>query len=61
MASMRRNIPLFKVYMAKEVDSVLLDTLHSGYIGEGPKVKEFEKNLSACLRVSAHGVAHVDG
>jgi dTDP-4-amino-4,6-dideoxygalactose transaminase len=48
--NMRKNIPLFKVYMAKEVDSALLDTLHSGYIGEGPKVKEFEKNLSKCLR-----------
>ena len=39
-------IPLFKVSMhpdtPKEVEKVLL----SGYIGEGPKVKEFEKALS---------------
>ena len=42
-------IPLFKVSMhpdtPKEVEKVLL----SGYIGEGPKVKEFEKALSDYL------------
>ena len=39
------TIPLFKVFMSKTVDNTLLDVLHSGYIGEGPKVKEFEENL----------------
>lgn len=42
---MKKNIPLFKVYMTPDVDNVLLDVLHSGYIGEGPKVAEFEDNL----------------
>lgn len=39
------KIPLFKVYMAEDVDEELLRVLHSGYIGEGPKVLEFEKEL----------------
>lgn len=42
---MKLNIPLFKVFMAEEVDEELLRVLHSGYIGEGPKVLEFEKEL----------------
>jgi dTDP-4-amino-4,6-dideoxygalactose transaminase len=40
-----KKIPLFKVYMADEVDEPLLKVLHSGWIGEGPKVEEFEKTL----------------
>lgn len=36
-------IPLFKVFIAPEVDEPLLKVLHSGYIGEGPKVVEYEK------------------
>jgi len=39
-------IPLFKVHMPKSVDTVLLDVLHSGHIGQGPKVEEFEQQLS---------------
>lgn len=46
MGTERKNIPLFKVYMAKEVDAPLLEVLHSGYIGEGPKVAEFEQKLA---------------
>ena len=42
---MKKTIPLFKVYMAKDVDRPLLDVIHSGWIGEGPKVEEFERNL----------------
>ena len=42
---MDKKIPLFKVYMAKEVDQPLLDVVHSGWIGEGPKVIEFEQSL----------------
>ncbi len=38
-------IPLLKVYMAPEVDNDLLETIHSGYIGEGPKVQKFEDEL----------------
>ena len=39
------SIPLFKVYMASDVDSYILPVLKSGYIGEGSKVKEFESAL----------------
>lgn len=35
-------IPLFKVHMPRSVDKPLLDVLHSGYIGQGDKVDEFE-------------------
>ncbi len=37
---------LFKVHMAQFVGSRLQDVLHSGYIGEGKKVKQFEKAIS---------------
>jgi len=36
---------LFKVHVPKSVDRPLLDVLHSGYIGQGPKVDQFEKDL----------------
>lgn len=39
------QIPLLKVYMAEEIDKPLLDVIHSGYIGEGCRVAEFEENL----------------
>lgn len=39
------KIPLFKVFMAKDVDEAVLNVLHSGWIGEGPKVLEFEEKL----------------
>lgn len=38
-------IPLFKVHMSKTVDKPLLKTLHSGWVGEGQKVAEFEKTM----------------
>ncbi len=51
-------IPLFKVYMSKSVDKELSKTLCSGWIGQGPKVEEFETALSEkfntlCLSLSA--------
>lgn len=39
-------IPLFKVFMPESVMDPLKKTLMSGYIGQGPKVDEFEKVLS---------------
>ena len=36
-------IPLFKVFMADDVDEFVVPVLKSGYIGEGEKVAEFEK------------------
>ena len=40
-----RTVPLLKVFVSPDVDKSLLEVLHSGYIGEGPKVKEFEAAL----------------
>jgi len=37
---------LFKVHMPKTIDKPLLKVLHSGFIGQGPKVEEFEEKLS---------------
>ena len=44
---MDRQIPLFKVFVTEDVDKPLLKVIHSGYIGEGPKVAEFEENLKS--------------
>lgn len=38
-------IPLFKVYMSPDAKDRVAEVLDSGYIGEGEKVKEFEKKL----------------
>jgi len=39
-------IPLFKVFMPESVMEPLRQTLLSGYIGEGPRVEEFERQLA---------------
>jgi dTDP-4-amino-4,6-dideoxygalactose transaminase len=44
-------IPLFKVFMSPEVDDPICEVLRSGYIGQGPKVEEFEKLLREWLNV----------
>jgi dTDP-4-amino-4,6-dideoxygalactose transaminase len=41
------TIPLFKVHMPESVVPPLNETILCGFIGEGPKVKEFEANLGA--------------
>jgi len=43
------NIPLFKVYMAEDASEALEPVLKSGYIGQGPKVEEFENCLCRYL------------
>lgn len=40
------KIPLFKVFMDNNVACQLDETLHSGFIGQGKKVEEFEGVLS---------------
>lgn len=42
-------INLFKVHIPAAVDKPLLETLHSGYITQGPKVEEFESRVAAFL------------
>lgn len=39
-------IPLFKVFMPSNAIRAMNKTLRSGYIGEGPRVKEFEAKLA---------------
>ena len=43
-------IPLFKVHLPESVDAPLLATLHSGMIGQGPRVEEFEARLKDWLK-----------
>lgn len=50
--STKKEIPLFKVFMADSVDQPLLETLHSGFIGEGEKVLEFEAALKEKLQTN---------
>lgn len=44
-----KNIPLFKVFVSPSVDEKILEVLHSGFIGEGDSVLEFQNNLSKYL------------
>ena len=39
-------IPLFKVHMADGIYEPVMKTLRSGYVGEGPKVEQFEADLA---------------
>jgi dTDP-4-amino-4,6-dideoxygalactose transaminase len=41
-----RNIPMFRVAMNQEIDSDLLKVIHSGWIGQGSAVNDFERKLS---------------
>lgn len=47
-------IRLFAVHMPPEVDAPLLQTLHSGYIGQGPKVEEFERKFETWIGSKPH-------
>jgi dTDP-4-amino-4,6-dideoxygalactose transaminase len=38
-----KQIPLYKVFMPVEVDAEVIKTLHSGYLSEGERVKEFRE------------------
>jgi dTDP-4-amino-4,6-dideoxygalactose transaminase len=41
-----KDIALFKVFMPESILEPLREVLLSGYIGEGPKVEEFERQLA---------------
>ena len=43
--SIKKEIPLFKVFMSENAAPEVAKVLNSGYVGQGPKVEEFEKNL----------------
>ena len=42
---MKKNVPLFKVYMSKEAPIAATKVLESGFIGQGPVVDQFEEKL----------------
>lgn len=46
---MKKEIPLFKVFMNKDASQDLEEVLQSGFIGQGKKVEEFEKKISLFL------------
>ncbi len=56
---MKETIPLFKVYMSDKSGEAVTQVLNSGYIGEGPKVKEFEAALQNKLSNSKSGYTDV--
>ena len=41
----KKEIPLFKVFMSENAAPEVGKVLNSGYVGQGPKVEEFEKDL----------------
>jgi dTDP-4-amino-4,6-dideoxygalactose transaminase len=45
---------MFSVHIPPETDAIVAATLHSGYVGQGPQVERFERELTAFL-----GVDHV--
>jgi dTDP-4-amino-4,6-dideoxygalactose transaminase len=45
MFSPENKIPLFKVFMADTAAEEVTKVLNSGYIGQGPKVEQFENQL----------------
>ena len=44
-----KQIDLFKVFMSDTAAKEVVKVLESGYIGQGPKVEEFETNLKKIL------------
>jgi perosamine synthetase len=52
LAGANRAIPLFKVHMPESVLPALGCTLLSGYIGQGPRVEEFEEALARRFQTS---------
>lgn len=50
--TLKRHIPLFRVFMPKSVKKPLIKTLFSGYVGQGPQVKKFEKLISKRLKTN---------
>ncbi len=51
------GIPLFKPYIPKNTVKYVTDTLNSRWIGEGPKVKHFEKQFAKFVNTKSSCVA----
>jgi dTDP-4-amino-4,6-dideoxygalactose transaminase len=56
----KREIPLFKVYMSPSASDRVSEVLKSGFIGEGPQVKEFEKELQQFFGVRGSNIITVN-
>lgn len=54
-------IPLFKVFMSDSVSSSVTKTLESGYVGQGPRVEEFEVALKDLLGLPSVPLATLSG
>jgi len=60
-----KNIPMFRVAMNENIDEELLKVIHSGWIGQGSKVNDFEEKLSKVfdnnrvltLSAGTHGIS----
>jgi len=46
-----KTIPLFKVFMSPNAGDRVKEVLHSGFIGQGEKVEELERDLSRFFRI----------
>lgn len=58
-----KDIPLFKVYMSNQISEKLNGVLHSGFIGQGAVVNEFEDNLRSFFNIknsTTHNLATVN-
>ena len=53
----KKGIPLFRPYVPKKAIEFVSDTLNSRWIGEGPKVKEFEIKFQKFLKSNSECVA----
>ena len=51
-----KPIPLFKVFMADSAPQKVSEVLMSGFIGQGPKVEEFETKLSDHFNVDKNNL-----
>jgi dTDP-4-amino-4,6-dideoxygalactose transaminase len=53
----KKGIPLFRPYVPKKAIEFVSDTLNSRWIGEGPKVKEFEIKFQKFLKSNFECIA----
>jgi dTDP-4-amino-4,6-dideoxygalactose transaminase len=55
-----KNIPLFKVYMSPTAKTAAAEVLDSGFIGQGPKVDQFEQELASFFNTNPSNVLTVN-
>ena len=50
MIKQKKRIPLFKVFVPKEAEKNVKNTLYSGFLAEGKKVNAFSRKISKYLK-----------